>query len=193
MENKIKEEEEFNKYKNTVIYKIVCKDENIKDVYVGSTIDFNRRQRHHKSYCKNEKSKAYNYKVYKFIRDNGDWNNFNMIEIEKYSCKNKFEKLKRERYWYEELNAKLNSDYPNRCKKDYLTDNKDKILEKNREYRINNKDKILENKKEYYENNKNKILEKQLCICGKEYTSINKIRHNKSKFHQKYIQNNSNP
>ena len=36
------------KYNNTLIYKIVCNDLNIKDVYVGHTTDFRRRKNCHK-------------------------------------------------------------------------------------------------------------------------------------------------
>ena len=36
-----------------------------------------------------------------------------MIEIEKYSCTNKNEALKRERFWFEQLSASLNKVIPN--------------------------------------------------------------------------------
>ena len=57
-------------------YKIVCKDENITDCYVGSTINFNHRKRCHKENCYNNKLKQYNCKVYQFIRNNGNWENW---------------------------------------------------------------------------------------------------------------------
>jgi len=65
-------------------YMIVGKDDtNLK--YIGSTKDFYYIMCIHKSYCNNPKSKKYNFKVYKTIRDNGGWDNFNkilMINIE---------------------------------------------------------------------------------------------------------------
>ena len=36
-------------YSKTVIYKIVCNDLNVKDVYVGHTTDFTKRKATHKS------------------------------------------------------------------------------------------------------------------------------------------------
>ena len=67
-------------YSKTVIYKIICNDNYIKDVYVGHTVDLTRRRYEHKCSCINEKRKSYNYKLYKFIRENGGWNNWTMIK-----------------------------------------------------------------------------------------------------------------
>ena len=41
-------------YQNTIIYKIVCNDLNVKDVYVGNTTDFTKRKWSHKSDCYND-------------------------------------------------------------------------------------------------------------------------------------------
>ena len=60
-------------YSNTIIYKIVCNDLNIKDCYVGHTTDFKSRKCKHKSVCNNANAKEFNYYVYKFIRENGGW------------------------------------------------------------------------------------------------------------------------
>ena len=38
-------------YSKTIIYKIVCNDLNVKDIYVGSTTDFTKRKNKHKSCC----------------------------------------------------------------------------------------------------------------------------------------------
>ena len=70
-------------YSKTIIYKIVCKDINIKDCYVGSTTDFVRRRYKHKSASEIITHQTY---VYDFIRQNGGWNNWEMIEIEKYNA-----------------------------------------------------------------------------------------------------------
>ena len=71
-------------YSKTIIYKICCNDLNVKEIYVGSTCNFIKRKSKHKDSCNNIKSKQYNYKLYQFIRDNQGWENFSMIEIEKY-------------------------------------------------------------------------------------------------------------
>ena len=66
-------------YSKTIIYKIVCKDLNVKDVYVGHTTDFIRRKRQHNSVCNCETSLRHNLKVYQLIRDSGGWENWSMI------------------------------------------------------------------------------------------------------------------
>jgi group I intron endonuclease len=178
-------------YSKTIIYKIVCNDLNICDVYVGSTTDFTRRKGEHKSICNNEKSKKYNRKVYQTIRANGGWDNFSMVEIEKYPCNDSNEAHARERYYLELLNAKLNIQIPTRTNqeyykkysednkekiKQYREDNKEKIKqyrednkEKRKQYIEANKEKIAEYKKKYREANKEKIAERK-----KKYNEANK-------------------
>jgi len=68
-------------YSKIVIYKIVCNDLNIKDVYVGSTTDFRKRKNAHKTHCCNVDSRDYNLKVYTIIRANGGWCDWTMIKI----------------------------------------------------------------------------------------------------------------
>ena len=48
-------------YSNSVIYKIYCKDENVKDVYVGETTDFIRRKYAHKINSKKKQSRIQNF------------------------------------------------------------------------------------------------------------------------------------
>ena len=149
-------------YSKTVIYKIVCNDLDIKDCYVGHTTDFVRRKVAHKYNCNAENDKSYNFKLYKKIRENGGWNNFSIVLIEKYPCNDGDEARARERYWYENLNASLNTVYPARTKQEYFKEydiiikeykkkynelNKDKIKEDNRDYKINNKENIQKVKK----------------------------------------------
>jgi hypothetical protein len=157
-------------YSKTIIYKIVCNDLNIIDVYVGSTTDFIRRKNEHKRSCNSEKSERYNLKVYQSIRQNGGWDNFSMVEIEKYPCNDSNESRARERHYFELLNTSLNTRCPIRfdkkeCHLLYRQNNKDKVKERSDEYYKNNKDKI----KEYTELNKDKIKELQ-----KKYREDNK-------------------
>jgi hypothetical protein len=44
---------QFIDYKKTIIYKIVCNDLNITDVYVGHTTNFINRKARHKYDCNN--------------------------------------------------------------------------------------------------------------------------------------------
>jgi hypothetical protein len=104
-------------YTKGVIYKLCCKDVNISEIYVGSTINFKSRKDKHRQSCNNENNKGYNLSVYQYIRENGGFNNWDMILIESYPSENKRELEKRERYWMEELKASLNCVIPTRERK----------------------------------------------------------------------------
>ena len=58
-------------YSNTIIYKITCKDPEIKDVYVGHTTNFVQRKHAHKQSCNNQKSSNYDCKLYNTMRERG--------------------------------------------------------------------------------------------------------------------------
>lgn len=168
-----------------IFYKIVCKDENIKDCYVGKTTDLKKRWNCHKSRYKNDKK--YNFKLYQFIRENGGWNNFNIIEIEKGEYDDKDSAI-RERYWIEELNANLNSDIPSRTRreyhKEYYKENYKKYKkENNKEYNKKYYEDNIEKKKQYYKDNIEKLKEKITCECGCEITKASLTRHKQSKKH----------
>ena len=178
-------------YSKTIIYKIVCNDLNIVECYVGHTTNFIQRKYKHKYSCNTEYSEKYNYKIYQFIRANGGWDNFNMIEIEKYSCQDINEASARERYWYEILNSNLNTQIPSRTKKEWYETNKEQIAEQRKEYYETNKQQIIERQKQYRQTNKEKIYEKQKqkfnCDCGGKYTLCHKAEHLNSKKHKYYL------
>ncbi|MDB4352876.1 GIY-YIG nuclease family protein, partial [Porticoccaceae bacterium] len=171
-------------YSKTVIYKIVCNDLNITEVYVGHTTDFVVRKYGHKSSCHNVNRKHYNLKVYKMIRDNGGWDNWTMIEVEKFPCSDGNEAAARERYYFELLNSTLNSNVPGRSVKEWFEQNKEyskeygkaryqqdkKFLKEYakiryqakkdqvKEYNKLNKEKIKEYKKNYYKKKKSESI-----------------------------------
>jgi len=170
-------------YGNGLIYKLCCNDTNIKDEYVGSTTDFTERKRSHKRSCNNSNYNKYNLNVYKIIRENGGFENWSMIQIEKFPCENKRELETRERHWIETLKSKLNCSIPTRTKKEYRTENVDKIKEKNKEYYIENADKLKEKNKEWRTENVDKIKEQM-----KEYyiENADKIKEKNKEY---YIEN----
>ena len=180
-------------YSKTMMYKIVCKNENIKDVYVGHTTNWSKRKNCHHSDCTNENSKHYNYPLYIFIRNNGNWENFDMILIEEYSCENKLYALQRERYWIETLHATLNSRIPSRTIQQYYNENAEQILEKNKLYREQNKEKISIQRAEYRNENREIILEKKretiVCECGAEINKDHLARHRRTKKHLQNLNN----
>ena len=176
-----------NKYHNGLIYKIVCKDSEISDIYVGSTVNFTQRKDCHKSNTNNINSEKYNLYVYKFIRDNGNWDNWEMIEITKYTCESKLELEMEERRYMELLKSNLNKCIPTRTKKEWRQNNKEKYKEYKKKYRANNKNKINEKNNKYYQTNKKKLNQKFNCECGGKYTDTHKSAHFKTKKHQDYI------
>jgi hypothetical protein len=148
-------------YSKTIIYKLVHnEDYENKNIYIGSTTDFVKRKCSHKAFCNNENSKGYNNKKYQYIRDNGGWESFYMIEVEKYPCNDGNEARQREEYWRCYFNANLNDMRAYRTeqeKKDYYQNRQEAILKQKKEYYLANRDKILKSKKIYYNDNKNII------------------------------------
>ena len=94
-------------YSKTHFYKIVCKDISITDCYVGHTTDFTKRKNHHKRNCYNQKSKNFTNYVYQFIRENGGWDNFDMVIVKIQECENSLEARRIEREFVEQLQATL--------------------------------------------------------------------------------------
>ena len=173
-------------YSKTVIYKIQHVD-NPELLYIGSTTDFTRRKYAHKMACNNVNGKTYNSKIYKMIRDNGNFDMFNIIVIKEYPCNNKREAEAEEDKLIREARANMNTirAYVSReerleQKRDYQhhyrLDNKDKIKEEKGHYRLGNRDKIAEHKKQ-----------KITCDCGCVLTINHLARHRLTKKHQDFV------
>ena len=109
-------------YSNTIIYKIFCKDENTLDFYIGHTTNFFQRKATHKINCENSNGSSYNTKLYKTIRENGGWNNWNMQEIEVLNLKNSTEARIKEAEYYQKLKANLNCISPCNIKNVFICD-----------------------------------------------------------------------
>ena len=152
-------------YSNTIIYKLCCKDTSILDIYVGHTTNFTKRKNQHKTSCCNDNDKKYNQYVYQFIRNNGGWENWSMIQIQEHNLKNKREAESTEHFWIEQLGAKLNTNNPYaKCKEEpqiykenWYEEKKDYILEKAKQNYEENKEQKIEYQKQYAEENKDKI------------------------------------
>ena len=179
-------------YSKGQIYKLCCLDPNVKEIYVGSTINFKNRKSTHKS-----KSKKEDIKVYQYIRDNGGWNNWNMIWIKDYPCKTKRELEAEENRVMCELKSTLNSQKAiHNCKewnKINYEKNKKKINKRNiiryHKTKQENKGKIKKYASDTYEKRKEKLLEKKICECGSSISLINIKRHKETKKHLKFIEN----
>jgi hypothetical protein len=113
-------------YTKTIIYKICCVDNEIDDIYVGSTTDFARRKYNHKSNVSNPRvPRVYNCPVYRCIRENGGWSNWVMRVVTEVSCENRHEAEHIEREYVELLGATLNGNVPARSMSDWYQDNKE--------------------------------------------------------------------
>jgi hypothetical protein len=168
--------------KTYIMYEITCNDVNVEYTYVGHTTNFRNRKNSHKTRCYNENDKKYNLKIYKFIRENGNFDNWSMNPLEEYECETIMQERIREQYWLDIKQSKLNSlraystsEQRKEAGKQYDTqyriDNKERISERDKQYSIINKEKKkqyrIENKehfKQYYVNNKEHIAE-----TGKQY------------------------
>ena len=78
--------------------------------------------------------------LYQFIRENGGWDSWEMINIETRSCKDSLEAKAIERQFAEQLNATLNTIRPtsskeeqDQLKKKWYEENKEEILAKQKD------------------------------------------------------------
>jgi len=132
---------------NTVIYKIYCLDVLCDFVYFGSTTNFATRKSRHKHSCKNENSPAYNYNLYKTIRANGGWDNFEMCLVEVFACESKQELLIREQFHIDSNRVNVNT------RKAFLS------IEGRKEYKANHQKVYRENNKEAFSKKRREIYQ----------------------------------
>lgn len=171
-------------YSRTVIYKICCVNLTITELYVGNTTDFTRRKSEHR-----RNSKAKYLKIYTTIQANGGWDNWTMVELEKYPCADGNEARSRERYWIEELAAKLNIKRPIVTAEEtaeYHKKYNETHKEERREYYETHKEEF----KEYYETHKEEIKEyrethsEKIKAYQKEYENTHKEE--RKEYHKEY-------
>jgi hypothetical protein len=193
-----------------IIYEIRPLNKELIFSYVGSTLNFRNRKYQHKKDCNNINSTNHSVKLYQFIRNNGGFNEFEMIPLEEYECDRKTQSRIREQFFINQIENKLNMkkafisteetkeymiEYRLNNKKQmkkYRNDNKETIKLQVKEYYEKHKELIIEQNKTNYKNKK-EIIKKQrkekiLCLCGKEFRKSDKIRHERSKKHLNYLE-----
>ena len=147
-------------------------------VYIGSTTDLRRRKYNHASASLHAPSE-----VYKYIRANGGFDNFDLFEIERVELMgletvgiNKKELYEREKHHIKEMRNNgfvvLNKNIPNRNCAEYYQDNKIDITNRTKTYRINNRPMVLQKKNQ-----------RITCACGVQYNNSNKVNHCKTQRH----------
>ena len=117
------------------IYSITCQNVDVSGVYVGSTSDFDRRQRQHESNLNDETN---NIKLYKVIRENGGISNWEFKILESFTCETQYQAFIKERYYIDKLQADLNIKMPYRS----LEEDKFYKAEYNKLYNVEHKEEI---------------------------------------------------
>jgi len=177
-------------YNNSFIYKLCCKNTEIKQIYIGSTTNFKNRKCDHKTNCNNSKRPHYNLKVYKFIRENGGFENWDMILIKNVNVDSKLQLHKKEREFIEKLKPELNMSLPASSDIEYQESTKKHYSQKRKEHYRQNIEKVKKYQKDNYERIKAQDKERQKiyynCICGNSVKIRNKSRHEKSKKHMNF-------
>ena len=129
--------------------------------YVGSSTNFTNRKSRHKTACNNENNKDHHLKIYEFIRNNGGWDNFQMVLIENYKCNDANELTAREQHFINEFKTHLlNQKYASRTLEQYKLDNKVEIATQRAKFRQDNKAKISIIGAKYYQDNRAEIASK---------------------------------
>src|SRR5271156_1824904 len=111
----------------------------------------------------NINSLSYNCKFFKYVRDNGGWDKFEISELEKCENITRDELYSLEKYYIKLLKSPLNSNYTSQLK--YYYKNRDKI-------------------NDYIRNSKT------ICECGSPISKSKENRHNSSKKHRDFISEN---
>ena len=168
------------------IYKIVINDM----IYVGSSVNINRRKSEHNGSLNNKHNKKHNNKLYQKCRE-ANVNNIELILIEEYEFTDNIQLRQREQYYIDTMKADLNMDRAYVSEEEnidygkiYREKKKDKLSEKRKLYYEKNIDKINEKKKLYYEENKDKMREKDKNYYEKNKDKVNerqKIYNDKNK------------
>ena len=154
-------------FSNCYIYHIIDKEGIV--YYVGSTSNLNSRKSSHKYRCNTEKDKHYNLDIYKYIRDHGGFNNFEIIPIRKLeNISNKTELLIEERIEIEKYTGLKNMRGSYLTKEEHrekirqwTRDNYEKHLELAKLWKKNNPEKVRQHDKTYYIKHKEQLCEKQ--------------------------------
>jgi len=168
----------------TYIYKLKIAGKS----YVGSTKHIKDRILHHSFLVNYENIHYYNLKLYKFIRENGGWDN---VEIHILQECNEDVRYIIEDFYINHYKCELNMCSAKRDSKKYkeyadkwYVDNKYRLKKVRQKYYVNNKEKINEKNNQYYKKNN---VNKYNCLCGGRYSNHSKNKHFKTLKHKNYL------
>ena len=160
-------------YNNGKIYKLVDNTNN--NIYYGSTCQVlkNRKAQHKRDYKGYLSGNRGYRKSYEIVKNN----NYKIELVELFSCNNKNELLKRERYYIENNNC-INENIPTRTHKEWYENNKEEYLNKCKTWYENNKERKNLKQKERYEKLKQEMF---TCNCGEYISKYTKQYGNRAK------------
>ena len=160
-------------------YKLRHATDNTKQCYVGSTKNFAKRKWNHKYDCNNPNSKAYDVKVYTYLRANDGYDNwcFDVLEQKDMSTRDRYI---REGMLIAQHNATLNVQVPAAS----VNGTPQSQKRAHRKYYNTHKEKFAE----YYKqkNSTNNTCEE----CGGLYRGNNKRQHHQNKKSARDLPNN---
>ena len=168
------------------VYRIFCKDDEIKESYYGSTSNFYQRWHSHKHSVNNYKNPKHRYSVYQKIRDTGGFSNWEFEVINDNMNKASARNLEKELVLANEFS--LNTLIPARTVKEWKLANPDKVkAQTKRNYKRN-----PEYWSNYYQKRKDEYLEKVECECGVTTSKIHLLKHKRSQRHLDFLANQQN-
>jgi len=163
------EDEIDTRYAKTILYCLSHKDDVITKnrIYIGHTINKRSRVANHKHHTIDPTALEYKDRKYKYIRENGGWENWVITHLEIYNCRNQFDAEDREEFWKIKHPAILNKLKSGESRRLGGKVNYGKSY--NDEWYIKNREKTLEIKRR-----------KGKCeICGQQITLNYMKRHQK--------------
>ena len=178
-----------------IIYKLFRKSAPNK-IYIGSSFHtkeyrLNQHKRNYKSFLNGKYHYITSFEIVKY--DDVD---IDVIENVKVDDENELREIE-DKYINEFRNDKnfivVNKHRASRTKKEYYQDNRDELKILSKKYHQEHKEQHNKRSQKYREEHREELNKKQSekfnCPCGKTYTKVNKLRHEKSKKHVTYIIN----
>jgi hypothetical protein len=168
-----------NDYKNSVIYRIYCKNPDITECYIGSTIDLYNRFKAHKACVNNRNLNNYNLKIYQFIREKD-------LKIKEQEYISRFKPTLNTNNAYTSEEVKIEQ----KQKRDKKYRESGKGKEKERKYT----EKLMNDPERYKQKLKNKSewgKKPKYCeICNRIVTNDGWSHHKKTKLHLENVEKN---
>jgi hypothetical protein len=167
------------RYTTVTLYQLTCKDEkkrkkNTVGVFIGYTsIKLETAIKNHKTLYQNPNSKSHDNPLYKLIRANGGWDNWDYHALEICPSIDRKEALTKQRDWIQQTPNAINQRRPITTYEEdatYYKDNRAVLLEQKKIHRNSHKELISERMKVYREDHKNAIAEQR-----KAYYEANKV------------------